>query len=62
MLFSNSNEIVSLIESLTRWKVTHLNSDDIPEGTDDLLVFDILFYRLPDRDWTVDELLEKRPE
>ena len=62
MLFSNSNEIVSLIESLSGWKVSHLNPEDIPEGTDDLLLFDILFYRLPDRDWTVDELLDKRPE
>ena len=62
MLFSNSNEIGTLIESLSRWKVTHLNPKDIPEGTEDLLVFDILFYRLPDREWTVDELLEKRPK
>ena len=62
VLFSNSNEICSLIESLSRWKVTYLDRMDLPEGTGDLLVFDILFYQLPDREWTVDELLEKRPE
>ena len=48
VVFSNSNEIADLIESLTRWKVIHLDQKDIPEGTDDLLIFDILFYRLPD--------------
>ena len=62
MLFSKSNEICSLIESLSGWKVTHLDRRDVPEGTGDLLVFDVLFYRLPDREWTVNELLEKRPE
>ena len=62
VVFSNSNEIADLIESLSRWKVSHLNPKDIPEGTLDLLIFDILFYRLPDREWTVNELLEKRPE
>ena len=62
VLFSDSNKIGSLIESLSGWKVIHLDRKDIPEGTGDLLVFDVLFYRLPDREWTVDELLEKRPE
>ena len=62
-LFSDSNEIAELIESLTRWKVTHLDyKDKLPEETDDVLVFDILFYRLPDHEWTVQELLEKRPQ
>ena len=62
VVFSNSNEIADLIESLTRWKVIHLEGNDIPEETDELLVFDILFYRLLDHEWTVNEVLEKRPE
>ena len=48
VLFSNSNEICSLIESVSGWKVTYLDLLDIPEGSRDLLVFDFLFYRLPD--------------
>ena len=62
VLFSNSNEICSLIESVSGWKVTHLDRLNIPEGSGDLLVFDFLFYRLPDQAWTVSEVLEKRPE
>ena len=61
MLFSNSNEITSLIESSSGWKVQPLRSKD-EECPEELLVFDILFYRLPDRVWTVSELLEKRTE
>ena len=61
VLFGNSNEITSLIESLSGWKVQPLRSKD-EECPEELLVFDILFYRLPDRVWTVSELLEKRPE
>ena len=62
MLFNNSNEICSLIEFVSGWKVTYLDRLDIPEGSGDLLVFDFLFYRLPDQAWTVSELLEKRLE
>ena len=61
MLFSNSNEIVSLIESLSGWEVRPLRSKD-EECPEELLVFDILFYQLPNEEWTVSELLEKRPE
>ena len=61
MLFSNSNEIVSLIESLSGWEVRPLRSKD-EECPEELLVFDILFYQLRKEEWTVSELLEKRPE
>ena len=62
VLFSNSNEICSFIESACGWKVIFLDCLDGPEGPGALLVFDLLFYRLPDREWTVSELLEKCPE
>ena len=61
MLFSNSNEIVSLIQSLSGWEVRPLVSKE-EECPESLLVFDILFYQLPKEEWTVSELLEKRPE
>ena len=62
-LYSNSNEICSLIESVCGWKVTPLGCLDNPEGPGQLLLFDMLFYNLPDnREWMVQELLEKRPE
>ena len=61
MLFSNSNEIVELIQSLSGWEVRPLVSKE-EECPESLLVFDILFYQLPKEEWTVSELLEKRPE
>ena len=61
MLFSNSNEIVSLIQSLSGWEVRPLVSKE-EECPESLLVFDILFYQIPKDEWTVSELLEKRPE
>ena len=62
VLYSNSNEIRSLIESTCGWEVTPLECLDDPEGPGELLVFDLLFYRRPKEDWSVQELLEKRPE
>ena len=62
VLYSNSNEISSLIESTSTWTVTPLGSLDDPDRPDSLLLFDTLFYKLPEKEWTVNELLEKRPE
>ena len=62
VLYSNSNEICDLIESTSGWSVTPLECLDDPDGPGTLLLFDLLFYKLPEREWTVRELLEKRPE
>ena len=62
VLYSNSNDISSLIESTSTWTVSPLRSLDDPDRPDSLLLFDILFYKLPEKEWTVNELLEKRPE
>ena len=59
VIYSNSNEICSLIESTTVWTVTPLDTD--PEGPASIWLFDLLFYQLP-KEWTVRKLLEKRPE
>ena len=59
--YSNSNKICSLIESTSSWSVTPLGCLDDPNGPASLLLFDTLFYQLPE-EWTVSELLEKRPE
>ena len=61
VLYSNSNEISSLIESATSWTVSPLGSLDDPDRPASILLFDTLFYQLP-VEWTVNELLEKRPE
>ena len=61
VLYSNSNEIRTLIESVSGWEVTPLGSID-EDCPGKLLVFDLLFYQLPKREWTVSELMEKRPE
>ena len=61
VLYSNSNEISSLIESTSSWSVSPLGCLDDPDRPDSLLLFDTLFYQLP-VEWTVSELLEKRPE
>ena len=61
VLYSNSNEIGTLIESVTGWEVTPFGSID-EDCPGELLVFDLLFYQLPKQEWTVSELLEKRPE
>ena len=61
MLYSNSNDIRTLIESLSGWEVTPLWSID-EECPGKMLIFDLLFYQLQKQDWTVSELLEKRPE
>ena len=62
VLYSNSNEICSLIESTSTWTVSPLRRLDDLDRPDSLLLFDTLFYRLPEKEWTVRELLEKRPE
>ena len=62
VLFSNSNEICSLIESTSSWSVTPLGCLDDPNGPRALLLFDLLFYQLPEGEWTVHQLLEKRPD
>ena len=62
VLYGNSNEICSLIESTCGWSVTPLGCLDDPEGPGELLLFDPLFYQLPEGEWTVREVLEKRPE
>ena len=59
VLYSNSDEISSLIESVSGWTVSPLDDLDRPG---DILLFDTLFYRLPEKEWTVSQLLEKRPE
>ena len=62
VLYSNSDEISSLIESVSGWTVSPLERLDDLDRPDSLLLFDILFYQLPEKEWTVRELLEKRPE
>ena len=62
VLYSNSNEISSLIESTSTWTVFPLGCLDDPDRPDSLSLFDTLFYKLPEKEWTVSELLEKRPE
>ena len=62
VLYSNSNEISSLIESVSGWTVSPLERLDDLGRPCDLLLFDTLFYRLPEKEWTVRQLLEKRPE
>ena len=59
VLYSNSSEISSLIESTSSWTVSPLGSLEDPNS---LLLFDTLFNKLPENEWTVSELLEKRPE
>ena len=59
MLYSNSNEICSLIESTSGWSVTSLEGLDDPEGPAALLLFDTLFHELPEGGWTVRQVLEK---
>ena len=61
VLYSNSNEISILIESTSTWCVSPLGCLDDPDKPASLLLFDILFYKLP-VEWTISELLEKRPE
>ena len=61
VLYSNSNEISSLIESTSSWSVSPLGCLDDHDRPASLLLFDTLFYKLP-VEWTVSELLEKRPE
>ena len=46
---------------MSGWEVRTLRSKE-EECPEELLVFDILFYQLPKEEWTVSELLEKRPE
>jgi len=62
VLYNNSNEIVDLIESVCGFHVSPLGCIDEDEGVDDMLVFDILFYGKPEHDWTIPELLHRRPE
>ena len=62
VLYSNSNEISSLIESTSSWTVSPLRSLDDPDRPDSILLFDTLFYKRPEKEWTVREFLEKRPE
>ena len=62
VLYSNSNEISSLIESTSGWTVSPLGFLDDPDRPDSLLLFDTLFYQRPEKEWTVSELMEKRPE
>ena len=62
VLYSNSNEICDLIESTSGWSVSLLERSDDAEEPATLLLFDLLFYQLPEKEWTVRELLEKRPE
>ena len=62
VLYSNSNKICDLIESTSGWSVTPLERLDDAEEPATLLLFDLLFYQLPEREWMVCELLQKRPE
>ena len=64
VLFSNSIEIGHLIESAGGWKVTPLEKlNEDPLGVEELLVFDLLFYRQPKHPhWTMTELWRKHPE
>ena len=62
VLYSDSNEISSLIESISTWTVSPLERLDDLDRPADILLFDTLFYRLPEKEWTVGELLGKRPE
>jgi len=62
VLYSNSNEIVELIESACGFQVSPLGCIDEDEGVHDMLVFDILFYGKPEHEWTIPELLRRRPE
>ena len=62
VLYSNSNEISSLIGSTSGWTVSPLGRLDDLDRPDSLLVFDTLFYYPPEKEWTVSKLLEKRPE
>ena len=62
VLYSNSDEISSLIESVSGWTVSPLERLDDLDRPGDILLFDTLFYRLPEKEWTVRQLLEKRPE
>ena len=62
VLYSNSNEITSLIELVSGWTVSAVERLDDLDRPDSLLLFDILFYELPEKEWTVRQLLEKRPE
>ena len=62
VLYSNSNEIVSLIESVSNWTVSAVERLDDLDRPGDVLLFDFLVYRLPEEEWTVEQLLEKRPE
>ena len=62
VLYSNSNEIASLIELVSDWTVSTVERLDDLDRPCDLLLFDILFYELPGKEWTVRQLLEKRPE
>ena len=62
VLYSNSNEISSLIELVSGWTVSTVERLDDLDRPDSLLLFDILFYELPEKEWTVSQLLEKRPE
>jgi len=52
VLYSNSNEIIHLIESVCGFHVSPLGCIDEEEGVDNLLLFDILFYEKPQHDWT----------
>ena len=60
VLYSDSNEIRQLIESICGWTVSPLEEDG--SKVEELLVFDLLFYDRPDHDWTPTELLRQRPE
>ena len=62
VLYSNSSEISSLIELVSGWTVSTVERLDDLDRPDSLLLFDILFYQLPEKEWSVGELLEKRPE
>ena len=62
VLYSNSNEISSLIELVSGWTVSTLERLADLDRPDSLLLFDILFYQLPEKEWTISQLLEKRPE
>ena len=62
LFFHLPSQIGQLIESTCGWKVTPLEKLD-PLGGEELLVFDLLFYRKPEyHHWTVTELLRERPE
>ena len=62
VLYSNSNEITRLIELVSDWTVSTVERLDDLDRPDSLLLFDILFYELLEKEWTVRQLLEKRPE